>query len=439
MAKRSSGKHKKAGADQCDSSDADSVSSSSTAFSDLTLAQETDNVDSQEFTLEKYLDALYEKRGSTRENALTGLVSAFEGNVLLDFIENRCITLLDQYLNSIKRGSAKEARLAARAIGLLALTVGTGSNAHEIMEESIPTLSRVLISGPDVVRTSVLDCLAVVTFIGSNNWEETETTMKLMWGIIHPKSLSKAGTMTKPSSVVLVAALSAWSFLLTTLTGWRVDFGTWTEMLSFLCNLLEKGDRAVRIASGEAIAVIFEIVVAGKLSSVTNDLESSDDKPSKPKWFVYLLSLKEKIISLVSDLSVEAGGKGIDKKSLNAQRDTFQKIYDFLKEGEHPMTSLKISKKQGVLTTSTWTKLIQLNFLKHFLGSGFLKHAQENELLCSIFDLTPSAECNLSASQKRIFRSSGDRERTQGLNKDRQMAQLRKGALVFSAEDQWIH
>lgn len=430
------GRRKQKKTDQFDSSDADSVSSSSTAFSELTLAQETERVDSQEFTLEKYLDALYEKRGSTREKALIGLVSAFEGTVLLDFIENRCITLLHQYLNSIKRGSAKEVCLAARAIGFLAITAGNGENTHEIMEESVPSLSRALITGPDAVRISVLDCLAIVTFVGSNNWEETEKAMKIMWEIIHPKSLSKAGTITKPSSAVLVAAISAWSFLLTTLAGWRVDLDMWIEMISFLCNLLEKGDRSVRIAAGEAIAVIFEIVVAGKISNFTSDLESTEGGiPSKPKWFTYLLSLKEKIILLVSSLSMEAGGKGIDKKCLNTQRDAFQKIYDYLKEGEQPETSLKLSKKQGVLTTSTWTELIQLNFLKHFLGSGFLKHAQDNEFLHNVFDLTPDAENGLSALQKRIFRSSGDRERTQVLNKDRQMAQLRKGAAVFLGED----
>ncbi|KAL0924812.1 hypothetical protein M5K25_005670 [Dendrobium thyrsiflorum] len=382
-------------------------------------------------------------RGSTREKALIGLVSAFEGTVLLDFIENRCITLLHQYLNSIKRGSAKEVCLAARAIGFLAITAGNGENTHEIMEESIPSLSRALISGPDAVRTSVLDCLAIATFAGSNNWEETETVMKIMWEIIHPKSLSKAGTITKPSSAVLVGALSAWSFLLTTMTGWRVDLDIWIEVISFLCNLLENGDRAVRIAAGEAIAVIFEIVVAGKLSNITSDLESTEDIPSKPKWLIYLMSLKEKIILLVSGLSMEAGGKGIDKKCLNTQRDTFQKIYDYLKEGEQPETSLKLSKKQGVLTTSTWTELIQ-----------------DNEFLHNVFDLTLDAENGLSTTQKRIFRSFGDRERTQVLNKDRQMAQssiasdypcsqlimliygeynanfsLRKGAIVFADED----
>ena len=31
----------------------------------------------------------------------------------------------------------------------------------------------------------------------------------------------------------------------------------------------------------------------------------------------------------------------------------------------------------------------QLNFLKHFLGGGFIKHMQENEFLHDVFSFTP--------------------------------------------------
>jgi len=76
--------------DQLDvGSDADSVASMSTALSDLQLAQATEHVSSQEFVLDKYMDDLYEKRGSTREKALGALVDAFESFVLLGLVENK--------------------------------------------------------------------------------------------------------------------------------------------------------------------------------------------------------------------------------------------------------------------------------------------------------------------------------------------------------------
>lgn len=34
----------------------------------------------------------------------------------------------------------------------------------------------------------MLDCLAVVTFVGGKEYEETLKSMELMWQLIHPKS-----------------------------------------------------------------------------------------------------------------------------------------------------------------------------------------------------------------------------------------------------------
>jgi hypothetical protein len=55
-------KARSGGDDLLDSSDADSVASSSTAISDLSTSYATEHVNSQEFVLDKYIDALYEKR-----------------------------------------------------------------------------------------------------------------------------------------------------------------------------------------------------------------------------------------------------------------------------------------------------------------------------------------------------------------------------------------
>jgi hypothetical protein len=218
------------GDDLIDSSDADSVGSSSTALSDLSMSYATEHVGSQEFVLDKYIDALYEKRGSTREAALSQLVDAFESFILHGLVENKYATLLSLFNSSIKKGSTKEACLASRAIGLLALTVGAGSSSHEIMEESHAQLSRVLQTWPDASKMiSALDCLAVVTFVGAADLAETELSLKAMWDVIHPKSGSNVGIIRKPRPPVLAAAISAWAFLLTTIGSWRINADSWKE------------------------------------------------------------------------------------------------------------------------------------------------------------------------------------------------------------------
>ncbi|KAJ4815339.1 Interferon-related developmental regulator family protein [Rhynchospora pubera] len=406
--------------DQLDSSDTDSISSSSTVMSDFAPVSATEQVTSNDFVLDKLIDALYEKRGSTRENALVGLVDAFESFVLLPFIENKCATLSQLFINSIKKGSAKETILASRAIGLLSLTIGGGSSSHEIMEESLPELCRILAGSDQSKMPAVLDCLALVTFVGANDLDETEVALKAIWEVIHPKSGSNVGTVKKYRPPVVAAAITAWSFLLTTISTWRRNPENWKEHIMHLSTLLEADDRAVRMAAGEAIALFFEL----KLLDVRLAEESTAEKDPKYQLFIYMQGMKAKVTAQIDTLAGEAGGKGADKKNLNDQRELFQKIWDYIKDGWSPEETVKISSKLGILRVSSWMELIQLNFLRRFLGRGFLKHAQGNSLLHEIFNFGVDKTENLSNIAKKIYRSEEEKERALRLNKDRKIAQV---------------
>jgi hypothetical protein len=73
-----------------------------------------------------------------------------------------------------------------------------------------------------------------------------------------------------------------------------------------------------------------------------------------------------------------------------------------------------------------------LNFFKHFLGRGFLKHVQDNGLLQDIFSIRTDKAESLSSSDKKIFRSGEEKGRALKLNKDRRQAQERKNAALFN-------
>lgn len=417
--------------------DADSVTSMSSGLSDLQFAQATEHISSQEFVLDKYVDALYEKRGSTREEALGSLTDAFESFVLLGLVENKYVTLLSQFINSIKRGSVKEVCLACRCIGLLAITLGAGSSSHEIMDESHPHLLRVLQTWPDAQKMiSALDCLAVVTFVGATDLAETQLSLKAIWDVIHPKSGSNVGVVRKPKPPLLAAAVSAWAFLLTTIGSSRRNTDSWKEPITFLCSLLEAEDRAVRIAAGEALALCFELRLFDVSSSDEADVDSYTGEAggSKHQLFLNMQALKAKLSGLVYSLSMEAGGRGADKKNLNDQRDLFQRISDFIKSGECPEESLRISGKNGILRVTSWRESIQLNYMRRFLGRGFLKHSQDNDLLHEVFDIKIDRTENMSATEKKMFRSGEEKGRALKLNKERRLAQERKQQNILNEQ-----
>ncbi|MBA0596007.1 hypothetical protein Gorai_012854, partial [Gossypium raimondii] len=372
--------------------------------------------------------------GSTREKALEVINAAFNFNLQCQFVENKFATLLHQCLNCIKKGSSKEISLASRTIGLLALTVGPGVHAQEMLEESITPLSQAFNSGSESSKIiSLLNCLAVITFVGANGPEEIEKSMQIMWQIIHPKLGSNVIAI-KPSAPIITTAVSSWSFLLTTMDGWRPSPKLWQESVTYLSSLLDNDDRSMRIAAGEALSLIFEMGSLEKFVAETKGyIDSSDLEGNKTKVrFSHIQGLKGKILNQARDLSMEAGGKGSSKKDLNNQRNMFRDVLEFLEYGYPPETTMKIG---GVaLQTLTWSQLIQLNFLKRFLGGGFAKHIQESEFLQDVFGFTPKRRNlvgydHISNTEKRMYKSPNsvvNKARTQQLNKQRMLSEAMK-------------
>lgn len=104
--------------------------------------------------------------------------------------------------------------------------------------------------------------------------------------------------------------------------------GNTCRSISHFSTLLEKDDRALRMAAGEAVALIFEI---GQLVKFRNDETNSGDEINKPtEGYIQIQGLRGKITNQVRDLSTEAGGKGSAKKDLNSQRNLFRDVLEFL-------------------------------------------------------------------------------------------------------------
>ncbi|KAG4944527.1 hypothetical protein JHK84_048558 [Glycine max] len=421
MGKRNSQRKNAAMLDSDD--DSSSVSSSSTSRTDHISVSGNEEVHfDQDGLLDQALDALDEKRGSTRERALSVIIGAFTSNMQHHFVDKKFATLLHQCLASIKKGSkkasAKEIALASHAIGLLTLTVGCSDNAREIFEESVRPLDEFLTSKSHLTKIpSLLECLAIITFVGGNGLEETERSMDILWRVIHPR-LGSNVVAVKPSAPLITAVVSAWSFLLSTMRNLKLNSKNWQNSISYLSSLLDKEDRPVRIAAGEALAVIFEIGIIEKFSADSKGAsDMSQEEINLQESYTHLQGLKGKVITQVKNLSVEAGGKGSAKKDLNNQRNLFRDIVEFFECGYSPEISMKIGGDS--LQTSSWSQMIQLNFLKHFLGGGFIKHIQVGFLLA--FFITFSF-------LQRMFKSPNsvqNKARTQLLNKQRLLSEGR--------------
>ncbi|EEF35831.1 hypothetical protein RCOM_0542680 [Ricinus communis] len=105
--------------------------------------------------------------------------------------------------------------------------------AHEKFQNSLHVLEKALESGSK--KFKVLDSLAIVTFFAANNVEETE------------KAYDK-----------LASGISARSFLLSTIEGWKINHKHWQGAISYMSNLLDEDDDCIYVAAAEALALTFE-------------------------------------------------------------------------------------------------------------------------------------------------------------------------------------
>jgi HEAT repeat protein len=155
--------------------------------------------------------------------------------------------------------------------------------------------------------------------------------MQIIWQMIHPK-LGSNVVATKPSPAVISAVVSSWAFLLTTVDRWTLGPKIFQETVTYLSTLLEKDDRSVRIAAGEALAVIYELGTLEKFAAEVKGSANGSVKEGgvSQEALMHMHGLKAKVTKQVRELSVEAGGKGSAKKDLNTQRNLFKDLVEFL-------------------------------------------------------------------------------------------------------------
>ncbi|KAI3448182.1 hypothetical protein Pfo_004847 [Paulownia fortunei] len=338
--------------------------------------------------MDKFLDDLFAKRGSVREGALSSIIDGLNVNYRCQFAGKNFATLVYRCLNSFKKGSSKEIVLASRALGLLSITIGCGDNAHELYKESLPLISQALKSRTESLLLSVCMTLAIATFVGANDFEQTEASMQIIWHFIRSNPGENV-VVKEHSTSVLSAAISAWSLLLTTVDGWKLNHNYWHGAISYFLDLLEVDDQSVCMAAGEAIALICEVGFLEKFASnVTIDKINLEEKGKNISGHDYSVQELQEIISnhakrLLRQTSLQSTAT----KTLNGWSNFSLNVLEVLEDGCFHETALKIGKHS--LQLHSLSQLLQVNFIKRFLGRGFVPHMLENEFLHDVFNFTP--------------------------------------------------
>jgi hypothetical protein len=354
-------------------------------------------------SVEAAIDQLLESRTSAREKALQEVKKGLQLHFAYDLVEKWRTTLAEGVMRGLKKGKESEFKLAAQLLDVILLTLGAES--EELYAEFSPVLS-VVIKDPtatSVVRSVAATSFGLLTFVGCTDQVTIKENVKM---------LEETFTNTH-STTLLPAVLRAWSLLLTTMPIKYIESEALAKYGKKLVSMLDLDEFEARLAAGEAIALLFDMLQASK-EEAEEDFDLGD--------YESYLDIDD-LIEKLKELSATSGHH-ISKKDKAKLKSSFKDILRSVESGSVPTETITVGNTK--VEFDSWERLVQLNFVRQTLAEGTLVHFESNELLQQIFDFTATAKGQkpqYSKLEKRLFLSANSaaaKDQTLAMRRSRQ-------------------
>mmetsp|Transcript_17921 Transcript_17921/g.38960 ORF Transcript_17921/g.38960 Transcript_17921/m.38960 type:complete len:504 (-) Transcript_17921:1456-2967(-) len=355
-----------------------------------------------------------EKRTAKREARLKklfkGLSHYATGPNSFEIVASHQNQLRMACLFSLRTGSPSEQYAACRCLEILSVVFGADhedwvESIGKYLERSVQVATRA-----PLVRVAALRAWAMAVFICADG--DGHTSEKLM---DFCESVAQETFRNEPTPVALrAAALDSWTLLASTIEDFflagqdEAQIGRGLVMLNMLKDCLDSGSVELRSAAGECLSLIHEARL--NLGCDTEESENVTERKyqrgswENSSWEEVMDEVKQRI----SELSVESG-RSLSKKKRKEQRATFRDFVSTIVDDESPEEV--VSFRNGAqLTLSTWREIVQLNFVRHCLQSGFQIQLLTNVTLQMIFSADGrviNASGGLSQLEKRLYMSKG--------------------------------
>lgn len=354
-----------------------------------------------------------ERRGAKRERSLRNLFKCITQYATGTQGRETILSQLDDVIIPIcvaglRGGIASPAEQYAACRVLEATSVLLGGNMDEFCENIFGSLLKVVkaTGRAPQVRGAALRALSMAHFICASEFSTTEDVLDLCECVCAPRYRGEDVTYS-----LRATALDCWALLSTTVNDVHIagediitgtDHGRGLIILSLLNDCLIHVNLDLKCAAGEVLALIHE----ARLNLGIDENEggnASERRYARGSWDgsereVLMDEMKQR----VAELSVESGHH-MSKKSKKEQKATFRDFMATIVEDEPP--SKIISFRGGQLTLNTWKEIIQVNFIRHCLQSGFQIQLMTNSTLQIIFGADSSvlnSTLTLSQLEKRL-------------------------------------
>ncbi|XP_059078298.1 interferon-related developmental regulator 1-like isoform X2 [Tigriopus californicus] len=359
--------------------------------------------------LREAMDMATQKSANGRTNALKALCTGFFKRYLPDFVDDRRVTLTDIVDKAVKKGKADEKVAAANLAVMICVELGTSTVAEEVFKDLKPLFTTQILdnSVSSKARAALASALGAICFLSSSDLNEFPQVMDTMETVF--KASYNNNEPTKHTEDILSlheAALSSWTLLLTLLPPSKA-FKLLESHVTRFGDLLASTDVDLRIATGEALVVLYESAV-----------EFNEDEA---------FSLVEGFLPELKQLATDSQ-KFRSKKDRKEQKSSFRDILKYIEDNDEFYEKISINSGRETVELLTWAQKIQYTSLCKAMGAGMSYHLKENELIREVFELGEPLPYLLDGSnlkpskQERNSRhqqASKWRTQTRGKNRDK--------------------
>jgi hypothetical protein len=358
-------------------------------------------------SVELAIDQLLESRTATREKAMQEVKRGLQLHYGYDLVEKWKTTLSEGVMRGLKKGKEIEFKLAAQLLDVVVLTLGASS--EDLYAELSPVLSVIIkdTTASSVVRSAAATSFALLTFVGCTDQVSIKENVKL---------LEEATFGARLEAGLYPAVLRAWGLLLTTMPIRYVESEALAGYGKKLVGLLDLDDFDARLAAGEVLALLFDMLQESK--------EAEEDNPDEFDLSDYEKYLDiDDLVDKLKELSITSGHH-ISKKDKAKLKSSFKDILGSIESGSVPTESITVGSTK--VEFYSWARLVQLTFVRQALAEGTLVHFENNELLQEIFNYTATAKgqkIQYSKLEKRLFLSANSaaaKEETLAMRRSRQ-------------------
>lgn len=316
------------------------------------------------------VDGISAKNSKVSQPSLKHVKSQMQKEYMITLLSDYYQTLSTEIYRALKKAKGEFQSDLFKTMSILFLSI-SADDANSIYSDVQRELLDLIKTGKPGSAMSLAICSSV-----QFNPEEVLPLTEQLRKRISRAYLKGDGTvpLLKSSEIVnITECIDAWTFLIAA-TFQSPGFMRFIRAeLDFLApkieGILQQGDVELRIAAGEAISIMYEVM---------RDYESEWDGFDNHEIIV------ESLMDLASGVAVGGGSvKDTAKKERKAQRTSFRHILDFVQDDcGAPITVLKLN-RQEELELENFCDLKKHSTLCWCFESGITAHLTRNELLRS--------------------------------------------------------